>query len=271
MTGWRQAVFVRQRRLDVIQRALSKILDDESWSPATPRRLHVGTTDASSRGWTMIMPELANFFLDRGGTLVPRLCRLARELRCPAYEIDVRHAAATTLFEVDPHGRMRISGAPIYLIAGLGGHPEPVEPARAAGLGVATTVVGFGLLAIADDIRARIAGLHGGPPMALADYLGAIAGFPAWTHLGDEPIAADELVYEPRISDRVLGQALPRGATESHAGGRGRSRIIALATAALTARASETREAIGRSTPRAVSASHDRRGTRPRSAARPRR
>ena len=43
---------------------------------------------------------------------------------------------------------------------------------------------------VADDIRARIAGLHGGQPMALADYLGAIAGFPAWTHLGDEPIAA---------------------------------------------------------------------------------
>jgi len=27
MSGWRQAVFVRQRRIDVIQRALSKILD----------------------------------------------------------------------------------------------------------------------------------------------------------------------------------------------------------------------------------------------------
>jgi hypothetical protein len=268
MTGWRQAVFIRQRRIDVIQRALSKILDDESWSPATPRRLHVGTADASSRGWTMIVPELANFFLDRGGMLVPRLCRLARELRCPAYEIDVRHAAATTLFEVDPLGRMRISGSPIYLIAGLDGH---AEPARAEGLGVATAVVGFGLLAIADDIRARIAGLHGGPPMALADYLGAIAGFPAWTHLGDEPIAAGELIYEPRISDRALGHALPRVAHESHAGGRGRSRIIALATAALTAQASETREAIGRSTPRAGSASLDRRGSRPRSAARPRR
>jgi len=272
MTGWRQAVFVRQRRIDVIQRALSKILDQELWSPATPRRLHIGAADASSRGWTMIVPELANFFLDRGGTLVPRLCRLARELRCPAYEIDVRHAAATTLFEVDPLGRMRISGSPIYLIAGLGGHPEPVAT---AGLGVATTVVGFGLLEVADDIRARIAGLHGGQPMALADYLGAIAGFPAWTHLGDEPIAAGELVYEPaRIPDRAIGRAGPRADSASHPGhpgGRGRGGIIELATAALTARESETREAIGRSTPRAVSASHDRRGTRPRSAARPRR
>jgi len=276
MTGWRQAVFVRQRRIDVIQRALSKLLDQESWSPATPRRLHIGAADASSRGWTMIVPALANFFLDHGGTPTPRLCRLARELRCPAYEVDVRNAAATTLFEVDPLGRMRISGSPIYLVGGLAADPAP------AGMGVATTVVGFGLLAIADEIRDRIGALHGAQPMALADYLGAIAGFPGWTHFGEEPIAAGELVYEPpRIVDRTSIRTALRAPDKNHERGETiRLASAALASAALTsaaltsalrARASETREALARSTPRAVPASHDRRGTRPRSAARPRR
>jgi len=271
MTGWRQAVFVRQRRIDVIQRALSKILDQELWSPATPRRLHIGAADASSRGWTMIVPELANFFLDHGGTQALRLCRLARELRCPAYAIDVRHAAATTLFEVDPVGRMRISGSPIYQIAGPDAGREP------AGMGVATTTVSFGLLAIADDLRDRIDALHAGQPLALADYLGAIAGFPAWTHLGDAPIAAGELVYEPpRIVDRTSIRAALRMQDKTHA----RGEAIRLASAALASaplapplggRGRGPRDAIGRSTPRTVPALHDRRGTRPRSAARPRR
>jgi hypothetical protein len=250
MTGWRQAVFVRQRRIDVIQRALSKVLDEESWSPAVPRRLHVGAADASSRGWTMIVPELANFFLDRGGRPAPRLCRLAAELHCPAYEVDVRNGAATTLFEVDPRGRLRISGSPPSLMAGLAD--------AGAGLGVDTTVVGFGLLESSDDIRDRIAALHAGGPMALADYLGALAGFPAWTHLCDDPIgvgAAGELVYEPpRIVERGHGHD-----------------TTALATAGLTSRRPETRETIARATVRAVPPAHDRRGTRPRSAARPRR
>lgn len=278
-------MFIRQRRIDVIQRALSKILDDESWSPATPRRLHIGAADASSRGWTMIVPALANFFLDRGGSEVPnrrtdgagirtgirsaidepRLCRLARELHCPAYEVDVRNAAATTLFEADPLGRMRISGAPIYLLAGLSGPSLDAGGGRGAatttGLGVASTVVGFGLLPVTDDIRERITALHGGAPMALADYLGALAGFPAWTHLGDDPIAAGELVYEPpRIVDRTNDHDPDlRGYTS-------------LATAGLnTRRRPETRGGIARTTARAVPGAHDRRGTRPRSAARPRR
>src|ERR1051325_1050975 len=93
MTGWRQAVFLRQRRIDVIQRALSAVLDAESWTPATPRRLYVGAADASSRGWTMIVPELADFFLDRGGMAEPRLCRLASELRRPAHGGATRDAA----------------------------------------------------------------------------------------------------------------------------------------------------------------------------------
>ena len=271
-------MFVRQRRIDVIQRALSKILDGESWSPATPRRLHIGAADASSRGWTMIIPELANFFLDRGGAEAtnkatndaangaaieaPRLCRLARELRCPAYEVDVRNAAATTLFEADPLGRMRISGAPIYLLAGLTG-PEldARNAATTTGLGVASTAVGFGLLPVTDDIRERIAALHGGQPMALADYLGALAGFPAWTHLGDDPIAAGELVYEPlRIIERT-----------ERANDHDQRGYTPLATAGLNSRRPETRETIARTTARVVPASHDRRGTRPRSAARPRR
>jgi len=243
MTGWRQAVFVRQRRIDVIQRALSKVLDEETWSPATPRRLHIGAADASSRGWTMIVPELANFFLDRGGTASPRLCRLARELRCPGYEVDVRGAAATTLFEVDALGRTRISGAPMTLLTGLTGGDAGTELIDLTDLPITSPSVGFGVLPVTDDIRDRLAALAGGPAMALADYLGALAGFPAWTHHGDDAIAAGALVYEP-----------PR---------------IAMAT--LRSRPLETREASARTTPRVAPPAHDRRGRRPRSAARPRR
>jgi hypothetical protein len=256
-------VFVRQRRIDVIQRALSKILDEESWSPATPRRLHVGSADASSRGWTMIVPDLANFFLDRGGTGAPRLCRLARELHCPAYEVDVRGAIATTLFEVDPFGRLRISGSPIVFLAGLTALPGDDRDdgdARLTGLDVASEVVGFGLLSIADELRERMAALDRRQPMAVADYLGALAGFPAWTRHGDDLFAvgaAGELVYEPPRS--IAG-----------ASGRGNGRVAT--TAELTAVAPpETREASARTTPRAVLPSYDRRGRRPRSVARPRR
>jgi len=263
MTGWRQAVFVRQRRIDLIQRALSKILDEESWSPATPRRLHVGSADASSRGWTMVVPELANFFLDRGGSSAPRLCRLARELHCPAYEVDhtappfgaaaargqapvvdVRGPVATTLFEVDAFGRMRLSGAPSVCLPG-------VE--------VASDDVGFELLSIAGDLRERMTALDPRQPMAVADYLGALAGFPGWTRHGDDLLAigaAGELIYEP-----------PRIIAGAHARPDGRTHV----TAGITARPSETRAASGRSTTRAVAPAHDRRGRRPRSAARPRR
>jgi len=250
-------VFIRQRRIDVIQRALSTILDEESWSAATPRRLHVGSADASSRGWTMVVPVLANFFLDHGGTAAPRLCRLARELRCPAYEVDVRGAADPTLFEVDERGRSRMSGSVLSSLAGLTG-PDDVDDGDAplAGLEVANAVVGFGLLAIPDDIRARIGTLDGAQPMALADYLGAIAGFPGWTRHGDDAVAAGELVYEP---PRIVTGAHERSNGRTHAAGR------------ITARASETREANARTTPRAAPPPHDRRGRRPRSAARPRR
>jgi len=268
MTGWRQAVFVRQRRIDVIQRALSKILDEESWSPATPRRLRVGSADASSRGWTMVVPELANFFLDHGGTQASRLCRLARELHCPAYEVDVRSALATTLFEVDAFGRMRITGSPIVLLSGLTtlpGDDGDDGDARLTGLDVASEVVGFGLLSIADDLRDRMAALDRSQPMAIADYLGALAGFPAWTRHGDDFLAvgaAGELVYEP-----------PRIIAGAHARVDDRAAALAAvaAVAAVRARLPETREASARTTPRAVLPSYDRRGRRPRSAARPRR
>ncbi|HEU4730579.1 MAG TPA: hypothetical protein VFT22_21930 [Kofleriaceae bacterium] len=262
MTGWRQAVFVRQRRIDVIQRALSKVLDEESWSPATPRRLHVGSADASSRGWTMIIPELANFFLDHGGTPAPRLSRLARELHCPAYEVDVRRATATTLIEVDAFGRMRISGSRLMFLAGPsgagpGGRRDGAGAGEAlAGLEVSSEVVGFGLLSFADDHHDQIAALDRAQPMALADYLGALAGFPGWTRHGEDGMvgAAGELVYEP-----------PRTLTGTHA------RVTRPPTGELTAPPPETREASARSTPRAVPPSYDRRGRRPRSAARPRR
>lgn len=242
MSGWRQAVFVRQRRIDVIQRALSKILDEESWSPATPRRLYVGAADASSRGWTMIVPVLANFFLDRGGVSEPRLCRLARELRCPAYEVDVRDPDATALYEVDDHGRLRISGA-MHPLAAQGGDELPrVSP-----------IASFGLIAVPDDIRDRVSALAAravrpGGRTELADYLGAVAGFPAWTHCADDPITAGELVYEP-----------PRILTHGAAGAR------------ITGRLPETRAATARTEPRVVPAPYDRRCRRPRSVARPRR
>jgi hypothetical protein len=259
MTGWQQAVFVRQRRIDVIQRALSKILDEESWSPATPRRLRVGSADASSRGWTMIIPELANFFLDRGGTGVPRLCRLARELHCPAYEVDVRASSATALCEVDPHGRMRISGPPNQLLAELaaqGDGDDDPEGDRGAvpAVEIAGTLVGFGLISVAGDSRDQVDAVDPARPLALADHLGALAGFPAWTRYGDDATAAGELVYEP-----------PPIIAGTH------GLAHAYAAAGLTARPPETRAAIARSTPRAVLPAHDRRGRRPRSASRPRR
>lgn len=252
MTAWRQAVFVRQRRIDVIQRALSKVLDEEFWSPATPRRLRVGAADASSRGWTMIAPELANFFLDRGGTDEPRLCRLARELRCPIYEIDVRDAAMT-LVEADERGRMRVSGSAMPLVAGLAGAGPRADLDE---LELASDVVGFGLIAMTGDVGDRIAALRREPPRALADYLGALAGFPGWTRLGDDAIAAGELIYEP---PRILIRA------------NGRPSIRATASHEIMAPPPETHEATARSTPRAVLPSHDRRGRRPRSASRPRR
>src|SRR5215470_12747152 len=232
MSGWRQAVFVRQRRIDVIQRALSVVLDAEAWSPATPRRLYVGAADASSRGWTMIVPDLADFFLDRGGLDEPRLCRLARELRCPAYEVDVRAPAATTLYEVDERGRTRISGAP-----GVGHEDDDAA--------VASPRVGFGLVPVSDDIRDRVAALAGARAGELADYLGAVAGFPGWTRYADDPITAGELIYEP---PRIL------------ASGTGRITVMP-----------ETRAASARTAPRVDPGSFDRRGRRPRSVSRPRR
>jgi hypothetical protein len=241
MSGWHQAVFVRQRRCDVIQRALSKILDEESWSPATPRRLRIGSADASSRGWTMVVSELANFFLDHGGTEEPRLCRLARELHCPAYEVDVRDLA-TTLFEVDERGRLRVSGSPMALMFTATPDGQP----RLGSFELASPVVGFASLALADDIRDRIAALSSREPAALADYLGAIAGFPAWTRLGDDTVAAGELIYEP---PRIVARAQRTGEITVQP---------------------ETRAAIARTPPRDPPG-HDRRGRRPRSVSRPRR
>jgi hypothetical protein len=236
MTGWRQAVFLRQRRLDVIQRALSEILDEESWSPATPRRLYLGGADASSRGWTMILPELADFFLDRGGTPEPRLARLARALRCPGYEVDVRDSDAIALYEADQRGRTRISGA------------RRPSPPPGGGDPIASAVVSFGLVPMTDEIRDRVAALTapGGAP-ALADYLGAIAGFPAWTRGGDDPVTAGELVYEP---PRIVAGARLTAATGPRP---------------------ETRAASARTPLRVAPASSDRRGRRPPSVSRPRR
>jgi hypothetical protein len=244
MSGWRQAVFVRQRRLDVIQRALSEILDEEAWSPATPRRLYVGGADASSRGWTMILPELADFFLDRGGRSEPRLARLARALRCPGYEVDVRDPDAIALYEVGDRGRIRISGA--HRPAAPGIAPDGGDP-------IASAVVSFGLVPMTDEVRDRVAALAapgGAPALALADYLGAVAGFPAWTRCADDPATAGELVYEP-----------PRLA----AGAR------LAASSAATGPRPETRAASARTALRVAPAASDRRGRRPRSVCRPRR
>ncbi len=251
MTGWRQAVFIRQRRIDVIQRALSKILDDETWSPATPRRLHIGAADASSRGWTMIVPALASFFLDRGGAPTLRLCRLASELRCPVFEVDVRDAASTTLIEVDPTGRLRVSGSATVFPAGAAERSSDDGIAPVPGQDLVSDVVTFKLLAIPEAVRDRIAALHGAPAMALADYLGALAGFPAWTHHDDDAIMAGAMVYEP---PKIIARATSRASRRPHA------------TTSLAARPLEPRESLGRVVP-----AHDRRSRRPRSAARPRR
>jgi hypothetical protein len=87
--------------------------------------------------------------------------------------------------------------------------------------------------------------------MALADYLGALAGFPAWTRHGDAAITAGELIYEPPV--------LPP-----------RTHGLAYTLAGITMQL-ETREANARRTARVVLPAHDRRGRRPRSASRPRR
>jgi hypothetical protein len=253
MTAWRQAVFVRQRRLDVIQRALSEVLDEEAWSPATPRPLRVGSADASSRGWTMIAPGLANFFLDRGGTDAARLRRLALALRCPMYEVDVRDTAMT-LVEADERGRMRVSGS----LERRSRENQDDQGEREA-LELASPTVGFGLLAMPDDVHARISALHDGPPRALADYLGALAGFPGWTRHGDDAIAAGELVYEP---PRIV---------VTHGRASGRPSVRATTTTGIMALPPGTREASARPTPRVALPAHDRRGRRPRSASRPRR
>lgn len=185
MTGWRQAVFVRQWRVEVIQRALANVLDEEAWSPATPRRLRIGSIDASSRGWAMIVPELANFFLTGRGAAArgladTRLCRLARTLRSPVYQVDVRRDELT-LHELDPVGRTRISGAPLAADPWLDG----VE--------LASDTAAFGLLALPGDDGSRAAALA---PPARADYLGALAGFPGWTRHTEHGTGA--LIYEPR-------------------------------------------------------------------------
>jgi hypothetical protein len=221
MSGWRQAVFLRQR-LDVIQRALSEVLDEEAWSPATPRRLYIGGADASSRGWTMIVPELADFFLDRGGTPEPRLARLSRALRCPGYEVDVRDPDAIALYEVDERGRMRISGA--RRPATLGGDDPRASP-----------VVSFDLVAMTDEIRDRIAALARGRASALADYLGAIVGFPAWTRGADGPVTASELVYEP---PRIVAGARLAASSPHHS-----PRRLGRSTSARSARGGKRREA----------------------------
>jgi hypothetical protein len=234
MPRWRQAVFLRQR-LDVIQRALSEVLDEESWSPATPPRLYIGGARTSARGWTMIGPEFADFFLDRGGLPEPRLVRLARALRCPGYEVDVRDPHTIALYEVDEHGRMRSSGArrPWF-------EPDGDEPVA--------TAVSFGLVPAPDPLRDRIAALAEvqGAAADLAGHLGELAGFPMW--MRDLPsLTEGKLVYEP-------------------------PRIVAGARlAGTTARRTETRAASERTPLRVGPASLDRRGRRLRSASRPRR
>lgn len=205
---WQQAVFVRQQRTVEIQRALSQVLDAESWSPAVPRRLHVGSARTSAHGWTCIVSPLADFFLDAdAGT--PRIARLAEALGCAAFALDVRNSDVT-LVEADGKGAVRTSTS-----------------ARARN--TERLALGFGLV---EDQLAD----GGGAGVTTADRLAARAGFPAWTaHEADDDGA---LYYEPPVPLR----ARP-----------------------------ETRAATARTTPRAGRAAPDRTGTRPRSAARPRR
>lgn len=169
---WQQAVFVRQQRTVDIQRALSQILDAESWSPAIPRRLHVGSARTSALGWTCIRSPLADFFLDaEAGT--PRLARLAEALGCAAFALDVRKADVT-LVEADGRGGLRTSRS---------------APAR----NTERIALGFGLL----EDQLGEAGAGG----TLADRLAARAGFPAWT---SEPDDGAALYYEPPVATASL-------------------------------------------------------------------
>lgn len=184
MTAWQQAVFVRQQRTVEIQRALTQILDAESWSPAIPRRLHVGSARTSAHGWTCIVSPLADFFLDADAG-APRVARLAEALGCAAFALDVR-SSDVTLVEADGRGAVRTSRS---------------APAR----NTERNALGFGLLAD------QLSDAEGGA--TLADRLGARAGFPAWTSARDDD-GAGALYYEPPVaSASVRARPETRAAT----------------------------------------------------------
>jgi hypothetical protein len=182
VSGWQQAVFVKCREPESIQRAITEILDDEGFTSSS-RQLDLGSVTVSRRGFALIQPAIPSFFLARGTAKVMRLARLAKALRAPIYDVEVRDSLAVTLFEADALGRLRISGSAIYDLDPDTGDPGPET--------VASDQVGFGLLPVPAAVHEQLAEYdhHGGYP--LAEYLGGLAGFPDWIRNPDDRTSED--------------------------------------------------------------------------------
>ena len=185
MSGWQQALFVKCRDTGVIQRAITKVLDDEGFASRS-RRLDLGSVSVSKRGFAMIKPAIPSFFLARGTAKAARLARLARTLCAPIYDVEVRDSVAVTLFEADALGRLRISGSASYDIDPDTGDAGPET--------VASEHVGFGLLPVPKAVHQRLAEYEGEGGYPLAEYLGGLAGFPNWIRTSDG-LTSEDLVF----------------------------------------------------------------------------
>lgn len=185
MSGWQQALFVKCRDTGVIQRAITKVLDDEGFTSRS-RRLDLGSVSVSKRGFAMIQPAIPSFFLARGTAKAARLARLARTLCAPIYDVEVRDSVAVTLFEADALGRLRISGSAIYDIDPDTGDAGPET--------VASPQVGFGLLPVPKAVHQRLAEYEDDGGYQLAEYLGGLAGFPSWIRTPDA-LTSEDLVF----------------------------------------------------------------------------
>ncbi|MBL0213770.1 MAG: hypothetical protein IPQ07_07800 [Myxococcales bacterium] len=185
MSGWHQAMFLKCRDTGVIQRAITKVLDDEGFTSRS-RRLDLGTVTVSKKGFAMVVPAIPSFFLARGTAKAARLARLARTLCAPIYDVEVRDSVAVTLFEADALGRLRISGSSIYDLDPETGDAGPEK--------VASKQVGFGLLPVPKAVHARLAEYEDDAGVQLAEYLGSLAGFPSWIRSQDG-LTSEDLVF----------------------------------------------------------------------------
>lgn len=178
-------MFVKCRDTALIERAITKVLDDEGFTSSS-RRLHLGSVSVSKRGFAMVLPTIPDFFLVRGSAKAARLARLARVLGAPIYDVEVRDSVAVTLLEADALGRLRISGSSTYAVDPDSGAPGPET--------VASEQLGFGLLPVPKSVRERLAEYdrHDGYP--LAEYLGGLAGFPSWIR-APESLTSEDVVF----------------------------------------------------------------------------